>query len=275
MLTVKDVGDLTRDVAAGLHRIDRDSFDVVVGIPRSGMIPASMIATALGKPLATPAAFAAGIVHGVSDRPVGALRRVLLVDDSVNRGGAMRAAFDTVSEHADKVTRLAVYGSHNEPSERHVDAWLAECKSPRVFAWNLVKHIRNRAAGWDMDGAICEDWTGSERRDVAAYRAHVASAAPLLLPQTDVKAVVTWRLEKHHDATAAWLDRHGVKYERLVSATTDMREMMHPGTWKADVARSLELELFVESDVRQAKRIAAAANIPVFCVGTQRWVRPC
>lgn len=238
------------------------------------MLAATIIATALSKPLSTPSAFAAGVVHGLSDRPCTAGTRVLLVDDTVNRGRAMRDALAKLGNRASKVTRMAVYGSDNEPSEEHCDIWLGECSSPRVFAWNIGKHIRNRAAAWDMDGAICADWQGSEKADAGAYAEHLKNAPPLLLPSIKIKAVVTWRLEKYRGETVEWLSRHGVQYDTLVMATTDMREMMHPGTWKADISGALDLEMFIESDPKQARRISEQARIPVYCVSSQKWVRP-
>ncbi len=43
----KSYGDLSEDIAASLFRVQGKGYDLIVGVPRSGMIPASMIALGL------------------------------------------------------------------------------------------------------------------------------------------------------------------------------------------------------------------------------------
>src|SRR3546814_8724975 len=68
MLSVRTLADMARIITANLHRIDRGSYDCIVGVPRSGMIPASIIATMLQMPLADVEGYGRGIVHGRSGR---------------------------------------------------------------------------------------------------------------------------------------------------------------------------------------------------------------
>ena len=66
------------------------SYDVVIGIPRSGLFFANLVAIKLGLPLTTPDFFKEGkFWHSkkVKNRPdIGMIDRLLLVDDSVDSG---------------------------------------------------------------------------------------------------------------------------------------------------------------------------------------------
>lgn len=265
-------------IARELHRLDRSRFDVVVGIPRSGMIPASIIATHLGLPLADVRGYAAGIVSGRSGTNVTPGRRVLLVDDSCNKGRAMANAVKLLPRGT-KVTRLAVYGPYQlERPEEACDIWLETVRGPRVFAWNLWKHIRLERWGFDLDGVMCRDPANHENDDGPRYMDFLYRAEPLFLPHRPIGHIVTGRLERYRAQTEAWLAQHGVRYQSLTmmpyatkaERMAAMREAGGRGGWKAREARRLGVELFIESSPKQAGIIARLAEIPVWCVETQQ-----
>lgn len=276
MLNIRTVADMSRAIAANLHRIDRTQFDVVVGIPRSGMLPASIIATSLQLPLADVSGYARGIVHGRSGvaAPVG--KRVLLVDDSVNKGGAMARAMTKLPKGT-KATRLAIYGPYQVAPETVCDIWFEHCHGPRIFAWNMWKHIRLPRWGFDFDGVLCRDIEKAENDDGPRYLKFLREVEPLYLPQRPIGHIITGRAEKYRGETEAWLKRHGVQFEGLhmtpfASKAERMSAMKHAGGrggWKARIAAELGVEMFVESCPKQAGIIAREAGIPAFCTLTQ------
>lgn len=272
MLNVRSIADMSRLIAENLHRIDRTKFDCIVGIPRSGMIPAAMIATHLQLPLADVRGYAAGIVSGrsgASERPG---KRVLLVDDSANKGGAMARALDLLPKGTE-VTRLAIFGPYQRQPESIVDVWFEIVPGPRVFAWNMAKHIRLPRWGFDFDGVFCRDPLKAENDDGPAYARFLREAEPLFVPQRPIGHIVTCRLEKYRTRTENWLRRHGVRFERLhmMPYATKAERMAagNRGGWKAGVVRELEVEMFIESCPKQAGIIAREAGVPVWCTRTQ------
>jgi uncharacterized HAD superfamily protein/hypoxanthine phosphoribosyltransferase len=277
MLTVRSVTDLTQAIAANLHRIDRSSFDVVVGIPRSGMIPAAIIATHLQMPLADVGGYAKGIVNGRGGKGIATAERVLLVDDSVNQGRAMATAAAIVKQRARSVTRLAIFGPYKPEAAHAVDVAFADCPGPRVFAWNMAKHKRLGRWGMDFDGVLCRDNTNAENDDGPRYEAFVAGAEPLFLPRRPVGHIVTCRLEKYRAATEAWLQRHGVEFGQLHMMPFETKaERMAAGNrggWKAGIVREIGVEMFIESCPKQAGIIARKAGVPVWCARTQEVIR--
>ena len=276
MLTVKTLADLNEAIAANLHRIDRRQFDCIVGIPRSGMIPASIIATHLQMPLADPVGFGKGIVHGRSGRAELPGRRVLLVDDSCNKGRAMARAASLLPKGT-RITRLAVFGPYQVEPSSICDIWFEIVPGPRAFAWNLQKHIRLPRWGFDFDGVLCRDCTKAENDDGPRYARFLRDVEPLFIPQRPIGHVVTARAEKYRPETESWLKRHGVQFEALhmtpfhtkAERMSAMKFAGGRGGWKAGIARDLGVELFIESCPKQAAIIAREAEIPVWCTRTQ------
>lgn len=276
MLNIRSFNDLNLAVANGLHLIDRSRFDVVVGIPRSGMLPATLIATHFQLPLTDVASFARGVLWGRSgvSAPVPARARVLLVDDSCNKGTAMARAVAAIRKNAGAISRLAVFGPYQlaDPASV-VDIVLAECRGPRIFQWNMWKHKRMPRWGFDFDGVICRDPTSRENDDGPAYLKFLREAEPVHLPARPIGPIITGRLEKYRGETEAYLARHGVQHAGLhmMPFATKAERMAAGGRgqWKAEVAAGLGLEMFIESNPKQAGIIARRASIPVWCTTTQ------
>lgn len=273
MLNIRSVADLSRAIATNLHRIDRSKFDIIVGIPRSGMIPASIIATSLQLPLADIHGFREGIASGPSGARVAPGRRVLLVDDSCNKGRAMARAVATIRGQAKQITRLCVYGPYQVDPKDVIDIALEDCHGPRIFGWNLWKHIRLPRWGFDFDGVFCRDPEKAENDDGPRYGEFLNGAEPLFLPKRPIGHIVTGRLEKYRAETEDWLRRHGVQFEGLhmMPFATKAERMAagNRGGWKAGVVRELGVEMFIESCPKQAGIIAREAGVPVWCTRTQ------
>jgi uncharacterized HAD superfamily protein len=272
VLSIRSVADLAATITANLHRIDRRQFDVVVGIPRSGMIPASIIATALQLPLADVGGYARGIVNGRSGALVSGGNRVLLVDDSCNKGRAMATAVATLPKGTE-VTRLAVFGPYQVEPSSVCDIWFEIVHGPRAFAWNMSKHIRLSRWGFDFDGVFCRDPEKAENDDGPRYDRFLREAEPLFLPTRPVGHIVTCRIERYRSATETWLRRQGVRFESLTMMPyANKAERMAAGNrggWKAEQVRRLGVELFVESCPKQAGIIAREAGTQVWCTRTQ------
>ncbi len=273
-MNLRSVADMDRAIARNLWKLDRSQFDIVVGIPRSGMIAASIVATYLQMPLATLEGYLAGIVHGRSGVPSKASDRILLVDDTSNKGGAMARAVAMLKGRAKAITRCAVFGPYQvEDPATIIDVWFEECRGPRGFSWNIWKHARLPRWAFDFDGVLCRDPTKQENDDGPRYREFIRTAPPLFLPTRPIGHIVTGRLEKYRADCEDWLARYGVEYQQLhmINLPSKVERMAAGGRgrWKASIAIEVGAEMFIESCPNQARTIAAKARIPVWCTGTQ------
>lgn len=201
--------------------------DLIVGIPRSGMVPAYMIGAFLNRYVCSLDEFVSGIAYSKGIRSVRerTVKKVLVVDDSVNDGLAMRRAKERLQgkEKEFELVYMAVYAV--EKATSLVDVYADICPQPRFFQWNYMYHpgLLPQAC-LDIDGVLCVDPTAEENDDGEKYRQFILNARPLFVPNDKVKALVTSRLEKYRPETERWLAENGVKYEKLYMLDLPSRE---------------------------------------------------
>lgn len=262
MLSFRTTNDLNRSIAAAAGDLARD-VDAIVGIPRSGVLAASMLALHVQKPLGTVPEYADG-VGGAADA-----RRILLLDDTVCGGGTMRRAVAAIrgARPDAELVRAAVYRAPGTGANA-VDRYAETVATPRAFEWNLWRSVYLPRTCLDVDGVLCEDPDFLDD-DGPEMERHIHEAAPRFLPRRPVAALVTWRLARWREQTEKWLARHGVRYGRLVMAqfeTADARRRAGgQAQWKADAYRDAGGWMFVESNQRVAKAIAARSGRQVWC----------
>jgi orotate phosphoribosyltransferase len=285
-INFRSIADMDADILKGIPRLPR-SIDLVVGIPRSGMLAASILALHLNCALTDVDGLLNGRIftRGHSRRglftnisSVDLAESIMVLDDSVYRGAEMDGVRRLLSgfEARKEILFAAVYVS--EQSRAKVDFYFNVCQIPRIFEWNLMHHSELSEACIDMDGVLCRDPTEEENDDGPKYQEFLSHAERFLLPTVPVGYVVTCRLEKHRLQTESWLARHNVKYKRLImmdlpSKAARIAAGSH-GAFKANACRHLGANLFIESDEAQALEIANRASVDVFCVKTQRLIHP-
>ncbi|MGE6328533.1 phosphoribosyltransferase, partial [Psychrobacter pacificensis] len=102
----KSFANLSQDIIQNLFKLHSENYDLVVGIPRSGMIPAYMIGLYLNINVTSLDAFienrklTSGITRKTKTNLVFAqdAKRVLLVDDSINTGKSLVSALGHIPE---------------------------------------------------------------------------------------------------------------------------------------------------------------------------------
>ncbi len=270
----RSVDDLNRCLLDSLHRVPRD-VDLVAGIPRSGLLPANLLALYLNRPLTDLAGLVEGrlIRSGDYRAPASQLidprdaRRILLVDDSVSTGRQLERALESLRDAglASRLTTLAVYVTSRALSR--VDITCEVCELPRFFEWNLMQHDRMPEFAVDLDGVLCCDPTDAENDDGPAYAAFLRRAEPRFIPSRPIGAIVTCRLEKYRAPTEAWLGEHGVIYGELVMMDLpdqQTREALGShAAFKAAAYSGSDACLFIESSWEQAQAIARISGKPV------------
>lgn len=251
-ITVLTYADLARDALSLVPWCLARDVSAVYGVPRSGMLPATMLACALG----VPCGVAGEAAHGGSRqqaRPRNATGPALLVDDSINHGGAMKRAVAYVEARTGARPLTAAIYARAEVAGL-VDCVARQVEAPRWFEWNIFGCDAARFMAFDLDGVFCPDVPVREVDGEPEYEACIA-ALPCIRPTTfPVGWIVTNRIERFRATTETWLIDHGIEVAHdLVMqpfATADARrEASPPGAWKAHVYASLGTGcwLFIES----------------------------
>lgn len=283
MLNFKSYADLAQVVHNNLPIIAAKNFDLIVGVPRSGIIPAYMIALDLNisvcsfsdlvedKPLKN---FSTRKLRNIIKRPSDA-KNILIVEDSYNTGRRIPEQKKMLSSDLlSKVTFMAVYSSVEDPA---IDFYLEMVPQPRVFEWNIFHHEGTLAAScFDMDGVLCEDPTDAQNDDGARYVDFIKTAKPKYIPTHKVGSIVTSRLEKYRSQTEEWLRVNGVRYDTLLmldgyTAEERRRKSVH-APFKAQEYRNEKYKLFIESSLAQAQLISNISGKPVYCTDANKMI---
>lgn len=257
----------------------------VVGIPRSGMIPATQLALLWNIPCYSLDEFCAGVLrHSASFRAQYPTGDILLVDDSYNTGRAMDIAKASIigSDHFKymgdcKVVCTAVYV---EDGFNRLEAFSEIVPLPRLFEWNMFHHpTLTQWCASDIDGVLCPDPPAyiDEVANEQGY-ANWIDRAPCIRPASQViHTLVTARLEKYRSITEEWLRRNGYEWCHLHMCQDKdvMARRIRRGHAK-DKAEHYKntpgLKLFVESSRWQAEFISQSTGKPVFCTDTEEYL---
>jgi uncharacterized HAD superfamily protein len=258
-----------------------EDLSCVVGIPRSGMLAATILTFYRHVPVTDLDRFLEGHFYSAGRRRFSMQDRdasgtVLVIDDSVASGCSMREAKDKIARAPSckdlKIVYAAVYCT---PLSRSlVDVCFEELQNFRVFEWNVFHSDRLADACVDIDGVLCFDPTDDENDDGAKYRHFLQTVQPKIIPTITIGTIVSSRLEKYRPETEAWLAKHGVQYKSLVlldgvSAEERRRRKLH-ATFKARVYAKSAAYFFIESSKAQAIEIARLTQKPVLSVEDMR-----
>jgi uncharacterized HAD superfamily protein/hypoxanthine phosphoribosyltransferase len=271
----RNIADLNKIILKRISILPRD-FDLVVGVPRSGMLPANLLALYLNKPYTDIHSFVNGHIYKAGERgqffDSGEFRRILVVDDSVSSGKALAEVKEMLKPLSDKFSFSYCCIYMLPGKEQTVDYYFETVPLPRYFQWNILNHTSLEKACFDIDGVLCVDPSPEQNDDGKKYRDFILNAEPLYIPGAKIGTLVTSRLEKYRKETETWLERNKVRYNALVML--DLPDMAarqkanNHAEHKASVSKSGQYNLFFESDLYQAREINRITGKPVFCTET-------
>ena len=275
---------LNADIIRCIGMLPRE-IDLVVGIPRSGMLVANMISLYLNKPLCDIDSFLERTVYRSGSTKSTArwkidfreMRNVLVVEDSVCSGKSILAAKERIEAACvsdKKMIYLAAYVWKKDAS--FVDCYFRAIDLPRAFEWNYLHIKLLESTCFDIDGVLCEDPTPEQNDDGVRYLEFLRNATPKFLPTQKIGCIVTSRLEKYRKETEEWLSTHGIEYNALymmnVASAEKRRKMGNHAEFKAKVYKQRNnMIFFVESEERQAADICRISGKAVFCPTNQRF----
>ncbi len=267
---------LAADSVVLASKLPRD-INGIVGLPRSGMIPASIIASHLHLPLyeLTTKGKLNRLSHGSRgdhfgfNHPTGG--RLAVVDDTVYSGSAMKRARLAMTRLGHKAVYAVVYSRLMVLPESvgAVDLYARELPTPHLLEWNVANngpfagHAGPSGAPYyrsglavDLDGIIVHD--AESGGDVG--EAH-------LVPRTiTAPLIITGRCESTRTVTENHLRAVGVKWSRLeMLPTGEPADAQTIAAHKAKHYAASDCGFFVESDPTQAELIHQLTGRPVMC----------
>lgn len=271
------IAELSNMIRHNLWKIPHD-IDLVVGIPRSGMLPATMIALFLNTRLTDidsfvedGGCFSNGLSRGKYVKN-GEIKKVLVVDDSIDTGKSISDAKKKIeSRQSGCFEYFFCTPIATKLGANIVDVYFEIIDGDRVFEWNIFHHSVLSNACVDIDGVLCLD--PIEDDDGEKYRSFIQTALPLFLPTCNINTLISCRLEKYRILTEKWLAKNNISYNKLImldfpDKVTRVAWNKH-GNYKGEYYKQrTDCTLFIESSFHQATIIAEVSNKPVYCVET-------
>jgi adenine/guanine phosphoribosyltransferase-like PRPP-binding protein/uncharacterized HAD superfamily protein len=271
---------LTHDVQTLVAAVP-DDIRVVVGVARSGITPASMLASLLHLPLLSIRQTKGDIIEVGNGWRLGgsahieAEGRAIIVDDTVMTGNSLNAIARIVGKRFKDPVTAAIYV--NPLAKTKPDIYVRDLSWPHLLEWNLFNSVLSPNMACDFDGILCHDCPRGSDDDGERYLDFIRNARPLYIARkVPIPLIVTARLEKYREPTMAWLKRYGIRVHQLImhsAATLHERNQDDIAAYKArhfeawasqHFARPAPLA-FIESEDRQAKRIAEITGRMVVC----------
>lgn len=280
-MNYRSIAVLNADIKQWISKLPKD-FDLIVGIPRSGLLAANLLALYLNLPLTDVEGLCEGRMLYTGPRfsknvvDLTKKQKVLVIDDSVCSGAQVTRIKERIAKASlsHQIYYAAVYITLERQGD--VDFWNKIVNTPRVFEWNLMHHGILSDSCVDIDGVLSRDPTEKENDDGNRYKEFLTNIEPLVIPSKVIGWLVTCRLEKYRDLTEKWLKQQKIQYQHLIMMDFPNKEARIASNsyaaFKAKVYQSLDAELFIESSKKQAHEIARRVSKPVFCTETNQMI---
>jgi hypothetical protein len=235
----------------------------VVGVARSGLVPAGIVAELLHIPLWVMDDSTIYKTGGGWRSPDAKPGPVLVLDDTFFTGRSLNLAKKIAEKElaGTEVLYAVVYRNPIPAAGGELDFWAEDLPGVHLLEWNLFNSVHTPRTAFDIDGILCDESPKSAAWKYGRPPLYPVRKGPLPL-------VVTGRSERHRASTLAWLERWGMSCQRLEmwQGTDEERERpMAVSRFKAAHYGRSSLALFVESCPIQAREIADITMKPVVC----------
>lgn len=281
--------DLIKDIKDNFQKIPRDIAGVI-GIPRSGLIPATIISQLLNVGMCVYHDFlqngdqAFVLNHGQRKLSSTSTNKILVVDDTCYSGTQMlNIKNELINKYGGKYQFIfmPVY-LEGDAKKCTPDLYLrdlrqyAQSSELRIvfYEYNIFnhhKHVCDKIL-YDLDGVICKDPPYEENEE--KYLEYLKHPETLRVPAFNREiSICTYRLNKYFDLTSEYLTSLGLKCHLYMynAPTKEERNKVPPYEYKAYVySHHSEFVLFVESEDWQAQKIFEITGKSVFCPTTNK-----
>ena len=285
---------LVNDIRSNFYKIPKDIYGVI-GIPRSGMLPASIIAGQINVGLTTIGNFVEKKNNGCGldvifgehgNRKLkntnGEKVKILVVDDTCYNGRELLKNKQKLKAYTDIDFIFMVVYMEGSGTLAKPDIYLRDVTSLAqkseinivLYEWNIFSNpnIVDKTI-YDLDGVMCVE--PPDERNIKAYIKYLENPIPLYIPTTDKEiTILTYRLNKYRKLTESFLIKNGLNSLKLFMFNSDSYEergKIPPWLYKGNFYKANDYyKLFVESDDFQARKICEISGKPVYCVDTNK-----
>ena len=251
-----------------------NEYDLIIGVPRGGLLVAGILSSKFNKPLTTPENFLNGknfwFSKDCKTLDASNFKTALIVEDSIGSGKRLKPYIEKIKAKNPNLDIKvgALFKNHN--SVYPIDVFYKEKFPPIIFEWNLLTACHAWGALCvDMDGVLCKECPSEFDDDGEKYRQWLRSVKPHLIPAYRIEAVITSRLEKYRTETEAWLKANDVNYGQLIMLdlpSKELRTFEAIVKHKSDAINKIKPFWYWESSANEAKEIRLLVKCHILCM---------
>lgn len=244
-----------------------NNFDLIIGIPRAGLLVADTLAMYFGVPWATPSGYLRGEVFFTHDAPMPKVRRVLVVDDLINQGRQLFAEAENIRKayYPDIVVETA--SMYVTPKAANLVNHYYEVQSGLEEWHDNIKSSDGCRIASDLDGVLCKNPPSSALASPQRFTEWVRTAEPHFIPRFKLQAIVTGRPNFVRDETEKWLAENNVDYGKLLMLGDALNyNPKNSVAHKVSNIKKLKPDRFWESSLYEAKMIHQQTGVLTYCM---------
>lgn len=246
-----------------LSYIKQERISAIVGVPRSGMIAASLLSVYANLPLYSISnnelfklnAYSPNGGHRMSNYNQ-ASDNFLFIDDTAYAGTESKRLRNIFGSDI----KIAVVYSATRALQ-YVDYAAEILEPPHFLEWHFFNSPLVSNSIFDIDGILCPNVPIDVTKQEDSYVSWITNVEPLAsrIPSMfKISKIVTGRLDIYRDVTERWLKTHGVKYDELIMFPTERKKERDQdhfrviGRFKGEIYASSKESHFVESELSEA-----------------------
>lgn len=244
-----------------------DDYDVIIGIPRCGLLLASLIALRLGKPLATPDLFVKGEVwnHGNVKRfKKGTIRKALVMDDSIHTGKSMKKTIKLLNAYDKNLKIIKAALIITNASKKLINSYYKTISLPRLFEWEILQTKTGKTA-IELNGVIHNKLKGDFTSSPNLYCQLLKKVKPSFIPPFEVDVLFGYGTKNDQDQIENWLKTHNVRYKKLFLYDPSSEPESNYTYYKISKILNEGVSFFYETNFFEARRLHRITKIPVIC----------
>lgn len=242
-----------------------NNFDLIIGIPRAGLIIADTLALYYGAAWSTPLGFERGEIYFSHQAPLHEVKNILVVDDSISKGKELFAAANEIkSLHPTFTVKTGSLFVTKEAAEL-VDYYFRVPDGIELWYGNLENSL-GRTISADLDGVLCKNPPSQALLNSEAFSQWVSTAQRNYIPHFRLQSIVTSRPNAFRRETEKWLAENNVQYDKLIMLDESAKRT--PGfsiAHKVANLKKLKPDCYWESSFQEAKEINKLTGIPTYC----------
>lgn len=260
-MNYKNYDDLSYCIKNNINKIQK--YDLFVGIPRSGLLAANLMALLLNKPVCTVQELINkispqnGFSREIEDKKN--YNEILVVDDSVNTGKSICFVKDILASNGIIADYCAVYSTSE--AVKYVDVVFEILERPRIFQWNYLNNSIIKSSAILFEQIFLSGTRYPKSLD--ELKGVLSHMQPILLKNIKLGMVFTGYNKVASSLIIQWLNKYNINVNKVLFKNSDnIFSYINYGYFKENKIEFCDMKLILLGSNYLSKKVSALLNVP-------------